>query len=155
MYEREISRESGLSIGAVNQGLRKLEQAEIISREKKGKMYFYSVNHHNPLVKQFKIFLSVFDLSQFIKDIRDNCDRIVLYGSCAFGEDYEDSDVDLIFLTREKGLIKKELTAFSKKFPRKISATIINNSEWLETKKLDITFYNEVNKGIILWRGKE
>jgi predicted nucleotidyltransferase len=153
MYEREISRSSGLSIGAVNQGLGELLREEILTRKKKGRMYFYTVNHELPLVKHFKVFLTIFELSSLIRKVRGQCDRIVLYGSCAFGEDFEDSDVDILILSREKDFVKKEVEAFAKQFPRKISSTIINSSEWLSLKKQDKAFYNEVNKGIELWRG--
>ena len=155
MYEREISRSSGLSIGAVNQGLGELTGEEILSRKKKGRMYFYTVNHENPVVKQFKVFLTVFELSPLFRKIRDQSDRIVLYGSCAFGDDFEDSDIDILILTREKDIIKKKTNSFGAQLSRKISASIMNSSEWLTTKKKDNVFYNEVNKGIELWRGME
>ena len=114
-------------------------------------MYFYRVNHDNPLLKQFKIFLTLFELSPLIRKIRNRCERIVLYGSCAFGEDFQDSDVDILLISREKGMIKAEIDAFKEQFPRKISSTLINSSEWLTLKKKDNVFYNEVNKGIELW----
>jgi predicted nucleotidyltransferase len=155
LYEREISRASGLSIGAVNQGLGELLSGEFVSRRKKGRMFLYTVNHTNPLVKQFKIFLTVFELTPLLKNTREDCDKIILYGSCAYGTDVETSDIDLVILTREKNTVKTEIRTFSKHYSRKLSVTLLNHSEWLQTKKRDRAFYNEVNNGIILWRRKE
>jgi predicted nucleotidyltransferase len=152
LYEREISRKSGLSIGAVSQALNEFFAVELVNRQKKGRMYFYEVNHTKSLVKQFKIFLTIFELNPLLLKIQEKCERIVLYGSCAFGTDFNESDVDLLIITREKKDVKFELNNFDKQYQRKISGKIFNNSEWLETKKRDIAYYNEVNKGITLWR---
>ena len=152
MYEREIARASGISIGAVNQSLKEFLEKGIVEREKKGRMYFYRVNHEKALVRQFKIFLTVFELDELVNSVKEKCGKIVLFGSCAEGTDAAGSDVDVLFLTREKKEVGKKIAGFAGKQQRKLSAAVFSPSEWLEIKKKNPAFYNEASNGIVLWR---
>ena len=67
-----------------------------------GKMLFYSFNLSDPLSRTFKIFVSVSILRPLIKKLQEYSSEIVLYGSCARGEDASGSDVDLLLIWEEK-----------------------------------------------------
>jgi len=152
MYQREIAEETGISIGAVNQYLREFQGMNIISRKRKGKMLFYSLNLDNPIVRQFKIFLTIVELSPLTERIKKDSGRIILFGSCSEGTDVEESDIDLFILT-ETGNKKKVREGLSKStLDRKLSPIIVNSNEFVKLKREDKPLYERIMKGIELWR---
>ena len=101
-HEREIARTTGISYGSANKVLNELFSDGILARRQKGKMLFYSFNSRDPLAKTFEIFVSVSLLRPLIKNLRECASQIVLYGSCARGEDASASDMDLFVISEEK-----------------------------------------------------
>ena len=150
MYQREIARETGISIGAVNQYLGEFLKMDVVSRKKRGKMLFYSLNLDNPVVRQFKVFLTVTELNPLIERIKTDSDKVILFGSCSDGTDVEESDVDLFILTENKKIIREELSRF--KLERKLSPIIVNSNEFVKLRKEDKPLYERIIKGIELWR---
>lgn len=152
LYQREIARETSISIGAVNQYLEEFLKMKIVSRKKRGRMFFYSLNMDNPVVRQFKVFLTVTELSPLVEKIKEKSEKIILFGSCSEGTDVEESDVDLFILTDDRGGVKEELNKTKAK--RKLSPVIVNSNEFVRLKNGDRPFYDRVMKGIELWRDK-
>lgn len=152
MYEGEVARGAGVSVGGANAVLKDLAKKGIVRLERKGRMLFYRLDTESPEVKQFRVFLTVSGISPLVEKVKEDCERIVLYGSCARGEDVEGSDVDLLFITSEKGKVQKELRSFQKGFPKKLSPVVVTPEEWLEEKSGDKPFTERVGRGIELWR---
>ena len=75
--------------------------------------------------------------------------KIVLFGSCATGEDIIDSDIDLFILTRDVSKIKNIFNNI--RFDRKIQPVIVNSDDLIRLKEQDKAFFNEMKKGVILW----
>lgn len=53
--EKEIQRAVKISKSGTNYALRELVQADFLSRNKKGKQNFYSLNYKDPIIKQLKV----------------------------------------------------------------------------------------------------
>lgn len=153
-YQREIARAAKVSVGATNQILRILAEKEIVTREKRGKMFFYKYNIQNPVARQLKILFNINDLDELIKKIRDQCKRIILFGSCAEGSDVKDSDVDLFILTNEKDPVKKAINHHEKRINKKISAILVNANEFVRLRSKDKPLHERIMKGIILWQAE-
>jgi predicted nucleotidyltransferase len=153
MYEKEIAKEAGISVGATNQILRGFLELKLVKKERKGKMNFYTLNLENPAIRQFKIFINVFELNPLIDRLKTHAKRIILFGSCAQGVDAENSDIDLFFLSDDEGLIRAEIDKFKSK--RKISPIITNASELARMKNEDKPLYERIMGGIELWRRKD
>jgi predicted nucleotidyltransferase len=151
-YSKEVEDETGLSIGATNQALRELASAGFLLREQKGRMSFYSADMSNPLVRQYKVLLNLTSLYPLIASIQDRCIKITLFGSAAQGTNTEDSDIDLFILanTPNEAL---ELVASSKQ-AEKIQVLAKKPVEWAAAKKREPIFYEEVERGIVLWEAK-
>jgi predicted nucleotidyltransferase len=150
-HEREIVRRTGVSVGAVNQILRKLHEAGLVEKDKRGRTNLYKANLKSPVARQFKILFNVLTLSDLINKVKQVSERIVLFGSCAEGTDVEDSDIDLFVLTSDTETVQHEVRVYEQKIDRRLSPIIIDSSELAKMKKRDKPLYERIVRGIVLW----
>jgi predicted nucleotidyltransferase len=151
-FDKEVREATGLSSGATNQALRELAEKGYIQREKKGRMSFYSVDLSNPLITQYKVLLNVTAIYPLINDLRGHSIKIVLFGSTARGTDIEGSDIDLFVLTNTP----EEAAALANKsaLAERIQLVAKKPTDWAALKKKDPVFYEEVERGTVLWEAK-
>jgi predicted nucleotidyltransferase len=149
----EIQKATGVSKSGVNYSLRDLISADFLVRTKRGKLCFYTLNHVNPLVKQLKVSKTIFQIEKILQRLKKIASKIILFGSCSRGENTPDSDVDLFIVSQNKEQIIEEIKKYKNK--RKIQVIIRSNLKFLEMEKTDPVFYGQVNKGIVLWEGRE
>ncbi|MCK4576363.1 nucleotidyltransferase domain-containing protein, partial [candidate division WOR-3 bacterium] len=105
-FDRQISKLADVSRSGTNFALRDLAKANIIKREKRGRMCFYSIDNHDFIIKQLKILQSATLLYPLVNKLKSYSLRIVLYGSAAKGENSVDSDIDLFIQSREAKKVK-------------------------------------------------
>jgi len=148
-HERELVRKTGIGAGSANRVLNELFKAGIIKRERRGKMYLYSLNENNPTVRQFKVLNMILSLDPLIEKLKPWTNTSILFGSSSQGTDDNESDVDLLIVTSAEEKVRKMVDKF--KFPREIRIVFKSLTEWLELESQDQVFYNEVSRGIILW----
>jgi len=148
-YIREIAKNMDKSVGGTHKTLKSLKEMDFIREHKSGKNIYYQINQMNPSIKNFKIFMTINELTPLVNKLKDVSEKIILFGSCANGEDTNESDVDLLVLTNEKEKVNKKI--INMKFNRKIQAVVVNTSDLMKIKEKDKGFYQEINKGIILW----
>ena len=130
-----------------------LERKKLVVKHAKGKFLTYSVDYGHPVVKQFKILCQIAALEPLLRSLGPVSKKIVLFGSASRGEDAVDSDIDLFVLTAEPEEIQKKNP--QQWCGRKIQAVIKTPSDWAEFKDKDPIFYDEVNRGIVLWEAQE
>jgi len=150
-HEREVIRETGVSKGSANKILRKLTDLDFLIRERKGRMIFYRLNTKEPVVRQFKILANIYMLKKLVDQLKHHSRRIVLFGSCAQGTDVKESDVDMFILTTEKSIIKRIISNFNRKSERKIAPIVVDMNEFVQLKREDKPFYENIERGIVLW----
>ena len=148
-YIREIAKNMDKSVGGTHKTLKSLKEMDFIIENKSGKNIYYQINQMNPSIKNFKIFMTINELTTLVNNLKKLSEKIILFGSCANGEDTSDSDMDILVLTNEKEKVNKKI--LNMKFERKIQAIVVNASDLINLKENDKAFYNEVNKGITLW----
>lgn len=153
-YEREIARSVEASVGATNQTLKLLLSMGVVVREKKGQLYLYRVITDHPIVREFKKFDNILDLNPLLLRIREVSNKIVLYGSCATGEDTLESDIDLFVVSREKEKILREIRKEAREVRREIRSIIVNVEEYLSMRNKKELILEEVDKGIVLYEKK-
>lgn len=107
-YVREISRNLGISLGSASQSLRTLEEAGLVLKEHRGRLVIYRANMQNFVLREFKILLTLLEIDPFIMRLKEVSTRIILFGSCAAGEDTIDSDIDIFI----NPIIKEQLQSF-------------------------------------------
>lgn len=149
----EIANKTKSSKGSTNQILRFLSNLDILFREKKGNLFLYRLNAENFVLKQFKIFENLLELQKLVKNIKEYCYKIVIYGSRANGTDNWESDIDLFIITEYKKEVRKIISKYET-IARKVQAVLQDPLEVSSSKKEDSIFYQQVGKGITLWEGK-
>ena len=150
-YVREIASKTGVSVGGCHKVLGNLSAMGLVSREPHGKNLYYSIDLTNPAVVHFKIFINIQDLHKIIWAVRDQSTRIVLFGSCATGKDTMESDIDLLVISYNTNNVHRFMKR-KWKGPRKISPIVMRPVEYIKLKQKDRPLYDEIGKGIILWR---
>jgi len=153
-HEREIARKVGISYGSANRVLNDLALRGLLMRRRVGKMLFYSFNRSDPIYKLFKIFISIALIRPLIEKMKSSASEIVLYGSCARGEDVLKSDVDLFIISEDKEEAQRLIQSFRflKGFEHlKIEPVILSAMELLKSEKDDREFLSLVREGIVLW----
>lgn len=75
--------------------------------------------------------------------------KIILFGSCALGEDTIESDIDILVLANRSDEVRNILKSVS--LSRPIAAVVLSPADFLKLKEKDEAFYSEVTKGIVLW----
>ncbi len=149
----EVQTGTKISKAGVNAALRKLASARLITREKKAKIFlYYAETVNRPLIKQLKILQILLALQPFIRKLQPLCEKMILYGSGARGEDTRGSDVDLLVITNDQA--EAEKTAVKTALPRKLQLVFKSPLAFVEMESKDREYFEEVSRGIVLWDGK-
>jgi len=148
-YSAQIAAKTNLSKGGTNQALRKMAKEGLLKAQEKGRMIFYKVDAKSPVVKQFKVLKNVTSLAGLVDKIKPYVERIVLFGSCAQGEDAENSDVDIFVVSGENDKVRRLTLSF--RIRRKIQLLVYAPQEYIQFDKKEPVLYEEVKNGIVLW----
>jgi len=148
-YVREITRAVYGSLGGCHKVLKNLYGKKLLNRRKSGRNVYYSVNDTNPAIKYFKIFMNIYEIHDIVQLLQDKSIKIVLFGSCAHGEDTTKSDIDILVITNEVDETRRILNSISLR--RDIAPVVLSPTDLMKLKERDKAFYSEVTGGIVLW----
>lgn len=154
-FEREVSRKTNLSPSSTNHALNRLFRANLLNRQRSGKMCFYSIDKTNPYLKEFKVLNNLLFIEPLVERLKKHSHKLILFGSWAEGADTENSDIDLFVVSSEKEQVLSIINKFSystKLGNRKIQAIIRSPQQLLKKQdKQERLFLEQVEKGKILW----
>lgn len=155
IYGKKLAEEIKISRGGSSTILRQMEDLGILESKAIGKTIVYNIEHNSPLVKSFRIFENLLELNELVENLKQYCRKIILFGSCSRGEDTHDSDIDLFIVADKEfvDIVRKEIGKFD--IEREIKPVISDALELIQMEKNDKVFLQEVNKGIVLWGGKD
>jgi len=148
-YQREVAKEAKVSVGSANRTLKVLTEKELVTKEKRGKIFLYRFNTESPVAKQIKILFNVNELDELVKNLKEYSNRIILFGSCAEGNDVKDSDIDLFVLANEKEMVRRIVNSYETS--RKIAAIVVNANDFARMRKEDKPLYDDILRGTKLW----
>lgn len=153
-YERQIARKISIAYGSANRALNELYSTGTIKRRREGKMYFYSVDISNPAITELKKLTNIMLIESLTEELKNMTSKIVLYGSCAQGNDTSQSDLDLFIVSDDRERVMQVIDNFS--FPEgfediHIQPVIKSPVELLQAGESEQAFLAEVEQGIILW----
>ena len=151
--EKEVVRATKVSKTAVNEALKELAKDKIILQEKKGRMSFYSVDLNNFVIRCLKSSRNILLLTSLVEELSKVSQRIILYGSFADGTNIEESDIDLFVVSNQAKKIQKIIQKSS--FAEKVQLVTRTPSEFIGMNKKEPPFYQEINKGAVLWENNE
>ena len=146
---REIAKKARVGPSTAKASLDYLEKNWFVERKVVGKTHLLKVEGSSPLVKQAKIlfFLEELNFSGLIQEMLEKFSSeslisITLYGSVAKGLDDQQSDIDLLIITRKK--INNLSFKSEKKLSREVTYLEYTYHDWKEKAEKDPTFYKEV-----------
>lgn len=153
LYDREVATLTKISTAGTNFALRDLAKFGLLKREQKGRMVFYSLDNDSAFIRQLKIVQTIALLMTLVDNIKKYSLKIILFGSTAKGTDYEESDIDLFILTRDKTTIEKYIHKFPSE--REIKPLIYSITEWTKMSSENNIFAKQIENGIVLWEANE
>jgi predicted nucleotidyltransferase len=149
----DIQKATGISRVGVFLIMRQLIKEGFVKIEKRGRLGLYSADYTNPAVKQFKVLINVIEIQKKLMKIADMSISIILYGSCARGEDTADSDIDIFIETHDPDSVREALK--NVKLKRKLQSVIKTPVEMVVFREKEAVYINEVNRGIKLWEKRD
>lgn len=146
-----ISSKLGLSIGSVYEILKTFDAMGLVTGLRVGHAIIYGPKRDNPLVRQFRIFDNLLSLTGLVGQLKDYSRKIILFGSCSRGDDTIESDIDLFLLVDEdrQSMVKNIISEYQT--DRDIKPVIVDSTELMELQNNDRIFYEEIQKGFVLW----
>jgi DNA-binding MarR family transcriptional regulator len=149
-YVRELSRLLSISTGSASAQLRRLQEAGLITSEQKGRTLLFRAAISHPVVREAKIFATLLELSSLVSADVSPVLRMILFGSCAVGEDSAESDIDLYIESTDRPVIKALLARAESGLSRKISPIIVSPDEALQLRTRDRPLFERIQAGKIL-----
>jgi predicted nucleotidyltransferase len=101
-------------------------------------------------VREAKIFATLLELSSLVSADVSPVLRMILFGSCAVGEDSAESDIDLYIESTDRPVIKALLARAESGLSRKISPIIVSPDEALQLRTRDRPLFERIQAGKIL-----
>lgn len=151
-HVRELSRMVERDVSLVSKNLKDLEAMDLVTREDVGNLAFYQAKMESVLLRQMKIWFTLLELQPLIRDLEDVTTNVVLYGSCARGEDTSASDIDLYIETAEKEAVREVLHTHQAALSREFSPIVHTPDETYRLKTEDLPFFDSIRQGIVLSR---
>jgi len=152
-YTREIAREAGTSVGAVQRELKNLTKIGLIVRSSVGNQVFYQVNRDAPVFLEMRALVNktigVFSVLRSVLEPLSK--RIVVafvYGSVARAEETAQSDIDLMVIGDAKlDVVLSRLSDVERAIGRPINPTVYAIAEFKSKLANGNHFVNAVLKG--------
>jgi len=150
---RQIAKLADVSSSTAKRFLDFYSENKFLVKSRRANLVLFKANLENLSLRYIKLsyfMMKVKPLIDFLKDTYPNS-SIVLYGSCARGEDGPESDVDLLIVGRKTE--RFDLGKFEKRLGRKVTLLIYTLHEWEEKTKKDKAFYERILVDGIVFQG--
>lgn len=146
-YVREIARTLSISTGTASTRLKNLGEAGLVKGEHKGRTLLYRANISHPVVREVKILSTLLELAPLITVLESNVSGMILFGSCATGEDTAESDIDLFIETSDRVLVSGLLSQHEQPAKRKLSPIIMSAEEFRQVRTRDRPLFERISRG--------
>jgi len=148
LHLRELARQSGLSLGTVQQELRRLTRVGVVSARKDGNRVYYQANPQHPVYRDLcSLVLKTNGLAGVLAQaLHDKQVQLAfVFGSVARGEARAESDVDLLVIG-PLGLrrLTQLLSGVAEKLGREINPHVLTPEEFKERKQQSDHFLTSV-----------
>jgi DNA-binding MarR family transcriptional regulator len=149
-YVRELAKILSISTGSASGQLQKLHESGLVTSEQKGRTLLFRAAVSHPVVREAKIFATLLELSPLIPAGETPIQRIILFGSCAVGEDSDESDIDLYIETTDRPVAQSLIARAEPGISRKISPVIVSPDEALRLRTQDRPLFVRIQAGKVL-----
>jgi DNA-binding transcriptional ArsR family regulator len=151
LHLRELVRQSGLSLGTVQQELRRLTRIGLVTARKDGNRVYYRANQEHPLYADLRnVVLKTDGLVNVLRQAleAEAIELAFVFGSIAGGQAGPESDVDLMVITH-LGLrrIAHLLSGIGERLGREINPHVMAPEEFSRRKRSGDHFVSSVLAG--------
>jgi len=151
-YVRELSRNVKENINSVRCELKKLSSIGLVSSEREANLLYYKINMRCPLYKELKnLIYKTEAFGPYLKEISNLPNDIYvafIYGSTAYDQEWERSDIDLFVLGDIDGeKLHRYIFKLEEKIGREINTIHMNLSEFKAKVKKKNAFLKRVLSG--------
>lgn len=151
-YVREISRGIEENINSVRCELRKLSSIGLVSSEKEANLLYYKIDARCPLYKELKSLIYKTEaFGSYLKEISNFPNDIQIafvYGSTAYNQEWERSDIDLFVLGDIDGeKLHRYISELEEKIGREINTVQMDPAEFRNKIKKENAFLKRVLSG--------
>lgn len=151
-YVREISRGTGENVTSVRCELKKLSSIGVVTSEKEANLLYYKVDTRCPLYKELKnLIYKTEAFGSYLKEMAKlpgGVQAAFVYGSTAYNEERERSDIDLFVLGEIDGeKLHKCIFNIEEKIDREINTVHMNMTEFKDKLKKKNAFLKRVLSG--------
>lgn len=154
-HVRDLARLLGYDVSMISKNLKELEAMGLVTREDVGSLVFHRANMDSVLLRHMKICFSLLELNHLVREIAPVASNIILYGSCATGEDTIESDIDLFIETTDRDVAARIVDACSRTVQRPLSVIVATPAELYAMKTNDRALYASIQQGIVLKEGDD
>lgn len=148
-FVRELARVGGVSLGSAHSAVHGLAEAGLLKIEERGSRRFYGANLAHPMVRQWKVLVSLARLEPLLAALRGTAELVILFGSTASGTDHEGSDIDLYVRTSRPDAVRKVLE--SSTLAGRVQAVVKTALEEAEAERDSPVFLENVRRGLVLY----
>jgi predicted nucleotidyltransferase len=149
---KEIETKLGISKTGVHEALNVLIKEKLVIKTYKGHISLYSADVSHPIVRQWKVLQSIIKIKSFIERIKKHSYKIILFGSCAVGENTRQSDNDIFVISDNPLEINRLLEIYGS--TSNIQCVVQKPDKFIEMQKKDPIFFDRISRGIVLWENK-
>jgi len=135
-YMRQISRTTGVALGAVQRELAALTRCGLIQRKREGRQVYFSANKNSPVFIQLKeILIRTVGLAEPLRDqlkiLKGKCQLAFIYGSFAEGREDALSDVDVMCVGHMTfGEVSDALGQVQERLGREVNPSVYTPAEF-------------------------
>lgn len=156
-YQREISDRLSCGLLQVQRAMRRLEDAGLVRKQRRGNRVYYSADRHHPAFEELKkLLLKTVALGDHLR-ARLERDRgkvrlAFVFGSVASGTESADSDIDLMLIgsigSRELSTI---LAPLGREVGREFNPVLYSEDEFVRKAKTGNHFIREILTAPKIW----
>jgi len=153
-HVRDLSRSLSYDVSMISKNLKYLEKKGLVNHEDVGNLVLYQANMDSVLLRHMKICFTLLELNELLRSLEPLASNIVLFGSCADGEDTTESDIDLFIETMDTDAVKQILDSHQEHITRTLSPIIATSNDTYVMKAKDRALYASIQQGVILKGGE-
>lgn len=156
LHVRELARQSGLTLGSVQEELKKLTAAELLLSQRDGNRLYYLANDQHPIFADLRaIVLKTSGLRDALATALEAVKGIeiaFIFGSVAADTLRSDSDVDLMVIgSASLRSLAPALRRVAADLHREINPHVLSPAEWTRRLQADDAFLRRVAQEPKLW----
>lgn len=156
IHIKELSRRLKISPATSKKFCNLFNNENILTSEKKGNSIFFKLNNSDNYIQLLKKTYAISKIKENWKKVSvDGLKSVVVYGSYASGEYSNNSDIDLLLITRKRDINNSFILKFQNKIKREVNITKMTYMEWQKLKQKSDPFAKEVTENHFIIQGEK